>query len=215
MKGLFLKDLALVKNQTLSLMVIPLIALFMLLEGQEFVFVIAYANMIFVLFGLTTLNYDAFDNGYAFLLTLPITRKLYVTEKYMFSLLSVMVGTIISFMLIILPHLVGKQQTLTVFNVYFIVGYTIGAFVFLAFMLPIELKYGPEKGRIAMIVVFLIVMVCVYLLAVGGPIDLTWILESLTTLEPIIMWGILGVMALIILFISYGISCKIMEKKEF
>ena len=36
-----------------------------------------------LIFAITTISYDEFDNGLAFLMTLPVTRKQYVAEKYL------------------------------------------------------------------------------------------------------------------------------------
>ena len=75
-----------------SLSIIFAVVIFMLVAGQDTSFVIMYANIIFMMFGLSTISYDAFDNGEAFLFTLPITKKLYVKEKYVFSLASLLFG---------------------------------------------------------------------------------------------------------------------------
>lgn len=37
------------------------------------------------MFTATTISYDGFDNCYLFLMTLPVTRKKYVNEKYLFK----------------------------------------------------------------------------------------------------------------------------------
>ena len=81
MKGLLLKDLSILKTQGRSFVIIIAIAMFMLIAGNNTTFAVIYANILFVTFGITTLSYDTHDNGYAFLYTLPISRKLYVAEK--------------------------------------------------------------------------------------------------------------------------------------
>ena len=62
------KDLALVKAQMRSAIIIFAVVIFMLVAGQDTSFVIMYANIIFMMFGLSTISYDAFDNGEAFVL---------------------------------------------------------------------------------------------------------------------------------------------------
>ena len=49
-------------------------------------FVVMYVTLIFASFLMSTMSYDEFDNGYPFLFTLPITRKLYVQEKYVLGM---------------------------------------------------------------------------------------------------------------------------------
>lgn len=216
MKGLLLKDLALMKTQGRSVVIIMTIALFMLFVGDNTTIAIAYANMIFVMFGISTLSYDAFDNGYAFMFTLPITRKLYVLEKYIFSILSIFAGIIFAFVMMLLISLMKEQYVITASELSFVLGYAIGTIVFLALILPVELKFGPEKGRIAMIIIFVIIMASAFALnKFVGNIEFAPILTKLSSVTPMFIVGILAVVGMIILSASYMISCKIMMKKEF
>lgn len=216
MKGLLLKDLALMKTQGRSVAIIMIIAFFMMFVGDNITFAIVYANMIFVMFGISTLSYDVFDNGYAFLFTLPITRKLYVLEKYVFSILCIFTGVVFAFVMIFLTSLVKEQYVFTSSEVSFVLGYAIGAIIFLALILPVELKFGPEKGRIAMIIVFAIIMASGFALKeIVGNVDFSPVLAKLSSITPVLILGILAVVGIIILFASYMISCKIMMKKEF
>lgn len=210
MKGLLLKDLAIVKQQGKSIFIIIAIAVFMMMSGNDITFAIAYANILFVMFGITTLNYDAFDNGFSFLFTLPITRKMYVAEKYLFSLMCVVTGLSLSAILMLVTGNMNSEA------IGFIVGYAMAAIFLLSALLPIELKFGPEKGRIAMIVIFAIVFALVFgIKKVVGVDKLASILISLEKMNEIAVMCILAGIVIILLGISYFISCKVMEKKEF
>ena len=210
MKGLLLKDLAIVKQQGRSIFIIVAIAVFMMVSGNDITFAIAYSNMLFVMFGITTLNYDAFDNGYAFLFTLPITRKVYVKEKYLFSLICVAAGFILSNILLL------ASGEMTSDSMGFVVGYGMAAILLLSILLPVELKYGPEKGRIAMIIIFAIVFAVVFgLKKVVGSEELTKLIITLEQMNEVILSVVIAVIVIIFLLLSYLISCRIMEKKEF
>ena len=145
MKGLLLKDLSILKTQGRSFVIIIAIAMFMLIAGNNTTFAVIYANILFVTFGITTLSYDTHDNGYAFLFTLPIIRKLYVVEKYVFSLLSVATGVILSFVLILGVSFIKDDYVLTTSDLIFVIGYALGSIIFLSIMLPVNLRFGPEK----------------------------------------------------------------------
>ena len=210
MKGLLLKDMAIIKQQGRSFFIIVAVAVFMMVMGNDITFAIAYANMLCVMFGITTLNYDAFDNGYAFLFTLPITRKVYVREKYVFSLMCTAVGLALSTVLIIGTGNVSSD------SVGLIAGYAIAAILLLSILLPVELKYGPEKGRVAMIVIFAIVFAIVFgVKKVAGEEVLVKLIVTLDEMNRWTIAGILAVVVIVILFASYLLSCRIMEKKEF
>lgn len=210
MKGLLLKDLAIVKQQGKSIIIIVAIAIFMMASGNDITFAIAYANILFVMFGITTLNYDAFDNGFSFLFTLPITRKMYVAEKYLFSLMCVTAGLTLSLVLMTVTGNLSSD------GIGFIAGYAAAAILLLSLLLPIELKYGPEKGRIAMIIIFAIVFAVVFgLKKVIGPDQIASVLITLEKMNEVLVAGIVGAGIIVLLLISYLISCRIMEKKEF
>ena len=88
MRGLICKDLRLMMVQKNFLIMLAAVALVSLAAMDDPMFVIMYMTLIFTSFILSTMSYDEFDNGFPFLFTLPITRKLYVREKYVLALLS-------------------------------------------------------------------------------------------------------------------------------
>ena len=88
MRGLICKDLRLMMMQKNFLIMLAAVALVSLAAMDDPMFVIMYMTLIFTSFILSTMSYDEFDNGFPFLFTLPITRKLYVREKYVLALLS-------------------------------------------------------------------------------------------------------------------------------
>ena len=95
MKGLLLKDLSIMKTQGRSALIIMLIALFMLIAGNNTAFAVVYANILFVTFGITTISYDNYDNGYGeylksdWLLKTPDgTYGIYIIDEYGESIIS-------------------------------------------------------------------------------------------------------------------------------
>lgn len=216
MKGLLLKDLSIMKTQGRTAVLIMAIALFMLIAGNNTAFAVVYANILFVTFGITTISYDNYDNGYAFLFTLPISRKLYVMEKYVFSMLSIATGTVLSLILMVVVSFIKEDYILATSEIAFVIGYGIGAIVISSIMLPVNLKFGPEKGRIAMVVLIAIVMSGIFAMAkISGTMGLTRVYLGIREIPTFLIIGLFSVIVLLILACSYLISCKIMEKKEF
>jgi len=216
MKGLMLKDLSLLKTQMNSVAIMLVIAVFMLLTGEMVSFVVTYAVMVFSMFGVSTMSYDKFDNGYAFLFTLPISRKLYVLEKYVFSVLSILTGAVIASGLMCGIELVKSGSLANAEDLGFVLGYVCGATIFLSLILPIQFQFGPEKSRIAMIVIFMVIMAGVF--GLKDMVDnekATELLLKISQITPIALIGGLVVLAIMLLMTSYLISWKIMEKKEF
>lgn len=211
MRGLILKDIAIVKTQMRSMMIIMAIVIFMMVTGDNASFAIMYCNILFMMFGVTTLSYDAFENGHAFLFTLPVTRKLYVKEKYVFSLICLLIGFLLS--ILVLGITAMKSQS---FDLSMAVGYMFGGAIFLSIMLPIDFKFGPEKARVAMIVVVLFITSSVYAIsAVVEKLNLVQYFGKLVELGTAVILSFLAVVTSGILFASYKISCRIICKKEF
>ena len=100
MKGLLIKDFKLLKGQKNFFMAITAISIIMIIVSPGTSFPIGLLGFVGALFSLSSISYDEFDNGNAFLFSLPITRKDYVLEKYIFGLISgimfLLLGTVIS-----------------------------------------------------------------------------------------------------------------------
>ena len=86
MKGLWTKDIRLISSQQKNLAVIWLVAAGILIATDQISFAISYTSVITIMTAISTISYDTFDNGNAFLFTLPFSRKEYTREKYLFSL---------------------------------------------------------------------------------------------------------------------------------
>ena len=86
MRGLICKDLRLMLVQKNFFIMLAFVAFVCMAALDDPAFVVMYVTLIFTSFLLSTMSYDEFDNGYPFLFTLPITRKLYVQEKYVLGM---------------------------------------------------------------------------------------------------------------------------------
>jgi len=216
-KGLLLKDFQLLKNQKMFFIIIVVTAIGLSASTGDSSFVIGYMTFVGTLFTLSTISYDEFDNGSAFLFTLPITRKTYVAEKYAFGLIMGMVSWLLSVAVSIAS--VSIKHTMTVSDTLMTAFMLLPSLVLiLAVMLPFQLKFGSEKGRIAIIgavgLLILIGLIAVELGKLMG-IDLASVLNHLP-LPGIgaVTAGSLG-FGIIALLISIKISIGIMNHKEF
>ena len=86
MSGLIEKDLRLTLTRKQTLLIFLIMAFFMgaSIDGA---FIVSYLTMLGTIIAIGTITYDEYDNGYAFLMTLPFDRKTYVKDKYLISLL--------------------------------------------------------------------------------------------------------------------------------
>ena len=166
---------------------------------------------------MSSISYDEFDNGNAFLFSLPITRKDYVLEKYIFGLISgimfLLLGTVISLVVI------GITKTGSFNEIFLTAGSLFPTILLiLSIMLPFILKFGGEKGRIAIIGVMGLIFVIGLLLIKTTEylgIDLYVLINKLPKFEPLVYIILFLLFSVVILGISYLISLTILKKKEF
>lgn len=218
MKGLLIKDLKLLKNQRLFFAILVGIAVgIAVFQKDSASFIVGYLSFICTSFTLSTISYDEYDNGYAFLFTLPISRNEYVAEKYCFGMLiggcSWLAGLILAAASDLIRHNMAPVDT-------FMAALLILSVVilFMAVMIPVQLKFGGERSRIVMLAVFGLLFLLGFLIVkIAGVfhIDLISILNHLPALS-MGMVTVLGICAaLLVLLISYKISAAIMKRREF
>ena len=83
MKGLLIKDFKLIFGNVKMIVMLIFISIFLMFSQEEgaFTFVVSYMTIITSMFVLSTISYDDFDHGMSYLMTLPLTRKIYAAEK--------------------------------------------------------------------------------------------------------------------------------------
>lgn len=220
MKGLLIKDYKTILHNKKMFVILLVVQLLALQNYDGYSFLIGYNVMIFTLLVLNTISMDEYYKGFPFLMTLPIRRKTYVTEKYILMLGFSFLGAMLSTALVILIHSEMMREIL----IEGIFIYVILA-LFQLFMLPVQLKFGGEKGRIVLIGLF----ACVTVIATS----LNTILPNAFGMQGMLgnlirnmLAGFLslpaGMMALAVLLIfaaclavSYCISLLVIQKKEF
>lgn len=156
MKALLMKDLRTLKNERrLWVSIIGVSVLFGVLF-QNWYFMMGYIMFGLSMIARTMYQYDVADQGIVYLMTLPITRKEYVKEKYLLSLMSICIGGILSMILTKIGMLFTPDQADSnqeIFSAF--LGILAVALVLQAIIFPVELKYDVSKSRI---IILLLVM---------------------------------------------------------
>lgn len=217
MRGLLIKDFMLMKNQGKSLIVMLVMAVAVNLWLDNYAFIIAYLGIVGISLAMGTIAYDEYDNGNAFLFSLPITPREYATEKYIFTLLFAgglwLIGTAGGAAMQLAKGAASMEEIFTMSMMLLP-----ALILILAMMLPFQLKFGAEKGRIIRIVVM---MLGFSIIAAGVELAKMWnlSLSAGTQLLPVLNKEIAGTagaaVAAAVLYISWRISVSIMKKKEF
>lgn len=216
MTGLLVKDLKLMMSQKNSLLMIGAMAVVIAVSMKDPNFVITYLTFIGVMYSMNTLSYDEFDNGNAFLFSLPITRKGYVIEKYTFGLLG---GGLLWLTGVGLSYAAGVVRgNFNIEEMLLNAAVALPLMLFLlSFLLPVELKFGAEKARIMIIVIAGILFgLGVAVVKAGIAMDLDLLAWTGKIEEnPKLAAAAVITATVIALGISCRISIGIMNKKEF
>ena len=217
MRGLIEKDLRLTisRKQTLLIFFIMVLSVGMSMDGT---FIVGYMTMLGAIIAVGTISYDEFDNGYAFLMTLPFERKTYVSEKYLFCLCMEAAAWCVGALIYCLGSLVRSGGGNPAADLPMLASLIPALFLSVSVFIPLVLKYGSEKSRVALFMVFGLTALAAFgaKQAMSGQEQAFAGLEkALDALPPAVILLILTAVCGLLSFISYLVSLRIMEKKEF
>lgn len=218
MRGMLRKDFYLMKEYRKIVLIIVFFSVlfcFQMKEGSE-AFIMGYATLLMSMAVTTVIAYDQENNGMAYLLSLPVSRAGYVREKYLFGLLAGGCGWIGGIVVTATAELLRGRNPLRTDFLGIIFGFWAFLFLCQAVMIPIQLKFGEQKGRMIIILAMMVLII----LGIGGA---SLLIESKIVTEEFVSWllksGLLpligAVLVLILYGISYGCSVRILNKKEF
>ena len=217
MRGLLVKDLRLLAGQKRFFLTVAVIGFFFMLSGQDAIFMVSYCTLLMSFFTASTISYDEFNHGFFYLFSLPVSRKGYVAEKYLFGVLTggvtwtatTVIGGIYSSMtqdnFLLLEWMAGA------------VGILVVLVIFLCLTLPVQLKFGTEKGRIVVSIVALGIFIgMMAVLKMEGVMAV--IIEKAEWIAALGTVALLGMgLLLFVAFVgaSVAVSMCIMERKQF
>ncbi len=212
MKGLILKDICnqLGQLKAFAMMLVIFIVCFATSsEGTLIIMCAVYATVMVI----SNLAMDESCQWEIFALTMPVTRRQLVLAKYIvaifYALLGIVVGTVAT-LAIRLFGIRSGEATLWELLQISLIGIVIAA-IFIALLLPVDFKYGVQKGRLLLFGVAAFIG--------GGGVLLSGkeeMLDSFFSRFSGTAGGLFfGALTLLLLLISFTISSRIMEKKEF
>lgn len=219
MKGLLTKDILLTtKVQGKTFVLLVFFAIVMAFSTDNPFFIVGYLTFICSIFTVNVMMYDEMDNGYAFLFTLPVDVKNYVISKYIFSMGMTVFSAVISYLLAMVLCVVRGEKELLPEGKMVLCSIILLVILYLSFLIPVQLKFGIEKSRVAIFGV------------TGATVAIGLVFAKLIPKNPLLKERLLNfvygmkmyqmalsvaVLCAIILCISYLISLKIMREKEF
>ncbi len=217
MRGLFQKDFKIITYRKKYFVIFLAIAILLSLRTDGY-FIVSYLALAGMALAISSVSYDEFDNGLAFLMTLPATRKQFALEKHLFGCLTITcfwaVGVLIQLVVgYFRPELPGFTVMLPGMLLF------LGVFIaIMSILLPIEIYFGTEKSRVALMVLF---GVCFAVGIMGEKITAATGFDPSSMIDALraVPAGISLTCGLIILLLvfaaSTAVTMRIMDKKEF
>lgn len=217
MKGLIVKDLLFIKNNMKTFLIILLAFSIIAISNENYNFMLYIIPFFLVMMTISTFNYDEFNNWNSYCLTLPISRKKIVQSKYLFTIFLAIVGIILTAIIIITFKSINQSLNLEE-QISNFCGSFFAVSLIISILYPLIYKFGSEKGRIFIFVIVLIVSIIIgiiFSLLEQLSINYHSLLSSLNSLNYIQISLFMLVISIITIIISYLISLRIYQKKEF
>lgn len=221
MKGFLIKDIKMIlKNKIMLLGLGVIVGIVILMTDMNNSFIVGYVIMLCTMFVITTISQDDYNNTLSYLMTLPVTRKTYVKEKYLLMILCAWTGLILGMGGCALrsTDLDGTffAESAAVFLV---------LMVFQLIMLPLQLKFGGEKSRIVLFLMFLafvgfitVVQKVSEYASFSGEGAMQFLNDAIVwiSVQSAVTLAAMGaVFVLVCTAISMSVSIRIMNRREF
>lgn len=210
MKGLLLKDMIVAGRQAKSSLVVVLLYLVLFRDNASVL--VGLVSMLCLMMAVSSFSYDEAVKWPAYAAALPMPRRAIVRAKYLLSFGLLALGVALSTAVALaVSTLTGGPQLEEV------LGAALGCGLIMGFMicltLPLMFRFPAEKARIFMTLAMLVPTILV--------VGLAGILPSVPQAEAISSapWALICMLAVaalaIIGIVSYRISVRFFEKKEF
>ncbi|MDO5690178.1 MAG: ABC-2 transporter permease [Tissierellia bacterium] len=208
MLAMVYKDLLMLKKWILiTALLIILMATSTLDASMGMVFPLASMMMAFVVTSMG-FGYDEKSNFMAFALASPVTRREYAISKYILPILCGVVGAVAT--VLVESLLYQKDWGMILIEVALTFSIPI---LILSIIIPFFLKYGPEKGRLPMMVVY-ILLLNLFIQFSTNLMDFFGKILAGRTISSSGLAAVILAVGLLVLVISLNIAIRIMEQKE-
>lgn len=210
MLGLIKKDFLIIKANLKSIVITFIVYLMLAFQGTfDVTFIIP---IIGIMLFISTFSYDDFNNWNSYAVTLPDGRRNVVRAKYIASIiLTVVLGIIALAIGIGISYIKTNAINLNEI-ISSLMGTALSSITIISLLYPIVFKFGATNGKIILFAVVFGIGGIVAL--VSNFIDMTSVINMINGLDNYSLIAI-PIISVILLGISYLISNKIYQNKEF
>lgn len=217
MKALFIQDIRYMLTQKSFLFLIVFIGIVLsLTQNDNYIFVIGYLGFMGMITGMMSVTMDDQSNGLTFLFSLPIDRRVYVREKYIFIVLMGVSFSIFATALCLLFRMFAEYKAPLDEILATSLGTLFVMLLFVCFMLPLQLKFGAERARLASFIAIGLFFAAVIVAGlVVNFADALPFIQAFLSMSPVALAGIGAAFLIVCLRISYSASLRVILHREF
>ena len=210
MLGLIKKDFLLIKANLKSMIIIFVIYIMLAFQGTlDATFIIPLIGIILF---LSTFSYDDFNNWNSYAVTLPNGRKNVVRAKYIASTILMIILAVVAFSIGIGISYIKTNSINLDEIISSLMGTMLSSVIIVSLLYPIVFNFGATNGRLILFAVVFGIAGIGTLIAQF--IDMAPIINIINKLDNYLLI-VIPIIYIILLGISYLISSKIYQNKEF
>ena len=208
MIGLIYKDLMVMRKTLALYMVIFVVYGYMGIAYDQGGLLIAMVLVMSSILPVSSIAYDERCKWDKIANTAPLSRKEIVMAKYLFAILLTVFSVAVCFVIYLFDSRMPMTEKLIMCYML-----TMGGMLYQALLLPVNIKFGAEKGRNIMLAIMFVPVLLVVAVSNTGLVDLPAVVLFLENNEQLIPYIVTATVA-VAYAASVTLSVKIYENKD-
>ena len=208
MIGLIYKDLMVMRKTLALYMVIFAVYGYMGIVYNQGGLLFAMVLVLSAMLPVSSIAYDERCKWDKIANTAPLSRKEIVMAKYLFAILLTVFSVAVCFVIYLFDSRMPMTEKLIMCYML-----TMGGMLYQALLLPVNIKFGAEKGRNIMLAIMFVPVLLVVAVSNTGLVDLSAVVLFLENNEQLIPYIVTATVA-VVYAASVTLSVKIYENKD-
>ena len=208
MIGLIYKDLMVMRKTLALYMVIFVVYGYMGIAYDQGGLMFAMVLVLSAILPVSSIAYDERCKWDKIANTAPLSRKEIVMAKYLFAILLTVFSVAVCFVIYLFDSRMPMTEKLIMCYML-----TMGGMLYQALLLPVNIKFGAEKGRNIMMAIMFVPVLFVVAVSNTGLVDLPAVVLFLENNEQLIPYIVTATVA-VVYSVSVTLSVKIYENKD-
>ena len=208
MIGLIYKDLMVMRKTLALYMVIFAVYGYMGIVYNQGGLLFAMVLVLSAMLPVSSIAYDERCKWDKIANTAPLSRKEIVMAKYLFAILLTVFSVAVCFVIYLFDSRMPMTEKLIMCYML-----TMGGMLYQALLLPVNIKFGAEKGRNIMLAIMFVPVLLVVAVSNTGLVDLSAVVQFLENNEQLIPYIVTATVA-VVYAASVTLSVKIYENKD-